>query len=82
MLATEMFKVYRNITPPIFRKIFLRSDINYYSQSNSEFAVPNVRSAFHRSENTSYLGPKFWDIVPLDAFKKGIKKLEAEKLSM
>ena len=48
--------------------------------------MPNVRSVFHGSESISYLGPKIWDIVPLElkeltsvvAFKKGIKEWKPE----
>ena len=81
ILATEMFKVYRNKSPPIFSEIFHRRDINYNLRINSDFAIPNVRSVFHGSEIISYLGPKIWDIVPLElkeltsaAFKKVIKE--------
>ena len=80
ILATEMSKVYRNISPPISSKIFHRCNINYNLQINSAFAMPNVKSVFHGSERISYLGPKIWDIVPLElkeltsvvAFKKCI----------
>ena len=79
MLATEMFKVNRN---PIFSELFRWRNISYYSQSNSNFAVPNIKSTFHGCENISYLDPKIWDIISLElkeltslnAFKKGIKK--------
>ena len=82
MLATEMFKVYRGMSPPIICELFRRRDISYNLRSNSNFAVPNVKSVFHGSESITYLGPKIWDIVPLhlkeftslNAFKKGIKK--------
>ena len=82
MLVTEMFKVYRSMSPPIFSELFRGRDICYNLQSNSNFAVPHVKSVFHGSESISYLGPKIWDIVPfelkeltsLNAFKKGIKK--------
>ena len=77
MLATEMFKVYRGMSPPIISKLF-RRDISYNLRSNSNFAVPNVKSVFHGSESITYLGPKIWDIAPLqlkeltslNAFKK------------
>ena len=80
MLATEMFNVYRSMSPPIFSELFRRRDICYNLQSY--FAVPNVKSVFHGRESISYLGPKTWDIVPvelkqltsLNAFKKDIKK--------
>ena len=82
ILATEMFKVYRNIFPSIFSEIFHQRGNNYNSQINSDFAMPNVRSVFHGTESIWYLGPKIWDIVPLElkeltsvaAFKKVIKE--------
>ena len=82
MLVTEMFKVYRSMSPPIFSELFRGRDICYNLRSNSNFAVPHVKSVFHGSESISYLGPKIWDIVPLElkeltslnGFKKGIKK--------
>ena len=77
----EMFKVYRNIYPPILSEMFHRREINYNLQINSD-VIPNVRSIFHGSESSSYLGPEIWDIAPLElkkltsvvAFKKGIKE--------
>ena len=52
-LATKMFKVYQNISPPIFNEVFHRHDIKY-----------NIRSVFYWSKSILYLGPKIWDIVP------------------
>ena len=66
ILATEMFKVYRNISPPIFSEIFRQLDNNYNLWINSDFAMPNVRSVFHWTESILYLGPKIWDIAPLE----------------
>ena len=82
MLATEMFKVYRSMSPPIFSELFRRRDIYHNLRSNSNFSMLNVKSAFHGSESISYLGPKIWDIVSLElkeltslnAFKNGTKK--------
>ena len=89
MLATEMFKVYRSMSPPIFSELFRGRDICYNLRSNSSFVVPHVKSVFHGSESISYLGPKIWDIVPLElkkltslnAFKKGIKKWQPKSCS-
>ena len=86
ILATEMFKVYRNISPPIFSEIFHRHNL----QINSDFAMPNVKSIFHGSESILYLGPKIWDIVPLElkeftgfvAFIKGIKSGSQETVNV
>ena len=68
------------MSPPIFNKLFCQCDMSYTLQSNSNFAVPYVKSAFHRSESNSYLGLKICDNVPLElkeltilnAFKQGI----------
>ena len=89
ILATEMFKVNRNISPSIFSEIFHRRDINYHLPINPDFAMSNVRSVFHGSESVSYLGSKIWDIVPLElkkltsvvAFKKGIKQWKLKNCS-
>ena len=51
MLVTEMFKVYRSMSSPIFSELFRRHDISYNLRSNSNFAVPNVKSVFHGSES-------------------------------
>ena len=53
MLATEMFKVCRSMSPPIFSELFHGRDICYNLRSNSNFAVPHVKSAFHGSESVS-----------------------------
>ena len=82
ILATEIFKVYWNLSPSIFNEIIHRRDINYNLRINSEFVLPNVRSVFYGSESISYVSPKILDIAPLElkeltnvaAFKKGMKK--------
>ena len=86
ILATEMLKVYRNISPPIFSEIFHQRGNNYNLRINSDFAMPNLRSVVHETEIISYLGPKIWDVVPLEltsvaAFKKVLKS-GSQKLSM
>ena len=55
MLAAKMFKLYRIMPPPIFNEVFLRRDINYNLRSNSNFAVSNVKSVFHRRQSIPYL---------------------------
>ena len=89
MLATKMFKVYRSMSPAILSELFRGRDICHNLQSNSNFAVSNVKSVFHGSKSISYLGQKIWDIVPLElkeltslnAFKKGIKKCKPKNCS-
>ena len=81
ILATEMFKVYNNIAPPIFTEIFNKRNPNYQLRHTSHFSIPPVRSVYNGTESLSFLGPKIWDIVltelkevkTLNAFKSGIK---------
>ena len=86
VLATEMFKVYRNISPPIVRQLFQSRNNDYNLRQFSQFELPNVRRVLCGTESISFLGPKIWNIVPnefkketsLHAFKKLIKKWEPE----
>ena len=80
VLATEMFKVYRNIFSPIVTQLFQSRNNDYNLRQFSQFELPNVRSVFCETESISFLGPKIWNIVPnefkketsLHAFKKVI----------
>ena len=86
VLATGMFKVYRNISPSIVRQLFQSRNNDYNLRQFSQFELPNVRSVFCGTVSISFLGPKIWNIVPnefkketsLHAFKKLIKKWEPE----
>ena len=82
-LATEMYKVSNGLSPPVVSNIFTQK--NSHSNNlwlNSQFSRPLVRSAFHETENISYLGPVIWDIFPnsyknlpnFSVFKNKIKK--------
>ena len=51
MLATEIFKAYRSVSPPIFSELFGRRDMCYNFLTNSNFAAPNVKCVFHGSES-------------------------------
>ena len=81
VLATEMSKIYRNISPTIVRQLFQPRNNDYNLLQLSQFELPNVRSVFCGLESISFLGPKIWNIVPnefkketsLHAFKKLIK---------
>ena len=80
VLATEMFKVYRNIFSHIVTQLFQSRNNDYNLRQFSQFELPNVRSVFCETESISFLGPKIWNIVPnefkketsLHAFKKVI----------
>ena len=86
VLATEMFKVYINISPPIVRQLFQSRNNDYNLRQFSQFKLPNVRSAICGTESITLLSQKICNIVPnelkketsLHAFKKIIKKWELE----
>ena len=82
ILAREMFKVFRNMSPPIICEIFHGREINYESRNFVQFSVPYIWSVHHRTVSVSHLGPKIWEIIPneikellfLNSFKNGIRK--------
>ena len=85
-LATEMFKVDKNLSPPIIADLFHVRQNNYNLRHDSYFAIPNVKSVYHGTESLSNLGPRIWNLVPdklkqlvdIHAFKKEIKKWKPE----
>ena len=87
ILATEMYKLVNNLSPPIMNRVFkLNSDIPYNLRQISQFSTSSVKSVYHGTESISYLGPQIWDILPddyktiqnLDTFKIKIKKRKPE----
>ena len=68
VLATEMFKVYRNISLSIVRQFFLSRNNDYNLRQFSQFELPNVRSVFCGRERILFLSPQIWIIVPNELF--------------
>ena len=54
-LATEMFKIYKNLSPVIITDLFHVRQNNYNLRHNSYFAIPNVKSVYHGTEILSNL---------------------------
>ena len=85
-LATEMFKVYKNLSPPIIADLFHVQQNNYNLRHDSYFAITNVKSVYYDMESLSNLGPRIWNLVPdklkqlvdIHAFKKELKKWRLE----
>ena len=81
ILATEMYKLINNLSPPIMNRVF-ELDLRQISQ----FSRSLVRSVYHGTESISYLGPKIWYKLPedhktiqnLNTFKIKIKKWKPE----
>ena len=77
-----MYKVPKGIAPKIFADIFsCNSAVNYDLRHQTDFSRPLVKLVLNGTETISYLGPRIWDLVPLEmkqkesltAFKNAIK---------
>ena len=62
--ATEMFKIYRGLSPDVLREIFVSKISLYNLCTNNTFEIRQVHSVYHDAELLSFLGPKIWDLVP------------------
>ena len=82
VLATEMFKISRNLCPELLNDIFLKRTNPYNLRRNDTFYSRQVHSVYHGTESLSFLGSKIWELVPLeikesetlDIFKNKIKQ--------
>ena len=66
VLATEMFKIPRNLCPELLNDIFLKRTNLYNLSSNDTFYSRQVHSVYHGTESLSFLGPQIWELVPLE----------------
>ena len=81
-LATETFKVYKNLSPATIADLFHVWQKICNLRHDSYFAIPNVKSVYHVPESLSNLGPRIWNLVPdklkqlvdIHPFKKEIRK--------
>ena len=66
VLATEMFKIHRGLSPQILREIFVSKINSYNLRRNGTFEKRKVHSVYHGTESLSILGPTIWDLVPVE----------------
>ena len=75
ILVMEMFKVYGDLSPPIFKEPFHKRTLNYELRHPSKFTISRI-------ESIAYLGTKIWNMVPselkemssISYFQKAIKE--------
>ena len=79
-LATEMFKICRGWSPDILIEIFVPKISLYNLSRNNTFERHQVHSIYLGTESLSFLGPKIWDLVPLEL--KQLEILEVFKLKI
>ena len=79
----SLFRISRNISPPIMNDIFKQKDNSHSNlRQTSESSRPLVKSVCKGSESVSFLETKIWDMLPdddkyrdnLNTFKNKIKK--------
>ena len=88
-LVIEMYKVFNGIAPPFMEDVFQRhhnalaENVSSNTRSKSNFYNPsNPRTVKHGLETLRNLGPKLWEMIPVDirnsislsVFKSKIKK--------
>ena len=58
VLATEMFKIHRGLSPEILRETFVSKTSSYNLCRNYTFEERKIHSVYHGIESLSFLGPK------------------------
>ena len=87
ILATEMYKIKNNLSPPIIADLFEQRNEQHYNLRNwAQFSLPAIKTVYHGSESISFLCPKIWNMLPdklknassLEVFKASIKSWKPE----
>ena len=62
-LAIEMFKIKKNLSSPLMKKIFTENTNTYDLREKRCWESTNVRTVHYGTETISYRRPKTWDMV-------------------
>ena len=65
-LALEMFKVKNNLAPEIMSELFVSNKLHYNLRKNTDFKHASARTVLYGTETVSVLGPKVWNLLPVD----------------
>ena len=79
-LATQMFKIHKGMCPDVPREIFVSKISLYNLRRKKTYERRQVHSVYHGTETLSFLGPKIWDLVPLEL--KQLESFEVFKLKI
>ena len=86
VLATEMFKVHKNMSTELMQRLFCVRQTHYNLKNPHHFGIPSINSVYHGSESISNLGNRIWNLVPdrlkelksISSFKNEIKRWQPE----
>ena len=81
VLATEMFRVHKELSPKIMAEVFpLSQPLNSNIRHQPDFSKRIVKGVYYDTESLGYLGPKTWkNAESLETFKSRIKKWEKKE---
>ena len=57
-LATEIYKISKGLSLLILTELFKHRDEQHNLRNTAEFTIPAIRTVYHRSESSSFLGVK------------------------
>ena len=86
-LAIEMFKVKYNLVAKIMNEVFKLKTRSFNTRHKTDFQRRNVKTVIYGSETLWSLGPKIWDLIPielrnltsLNVFKSKIKSWSTQQ---
>ena len=61
-----MFKIHRGLSPEILRETRVPKTSSYNRRRNDTFEKRKAHSVYHGTESLLFLGPKIWDLVPVE----------------
>ena len=77
-LACEMFKLKRDMAPELIKELILPNRQRRYElRNNPDFAVPIVKSVHKGFESLSYVGPKIWELLPLEIKEADVSTIQS-----
>ena len=66
VLEREICKIHRGLSAEILRETFVPKTSSYNLRRNDTFEKHKVHSVYRGPEWLSFLGPKIWDLVPIE----------------
>ena len=66
VLATEMLKFDRALSPEILKETFVSKTSSYNLRRNNPFEKRQVHCVYHGTESLSFSGQRKWDLVPVE----------------
>ena len=66
-LMAEIYKTKNSLNPSFMRKFFNPRDLQYTLGNKNTLDVPKVRTTLYGIETVQFIGPKLWQMLPLNA---------------